>query len=123
MSAAGFFWVAQRVVLTGGAGFLGRVVHRKLQERGCKEIIIPRSASCDLREIANIRRLLAEARTSMVIHLAGVVEGIGANRMNPGKFFYENAVMEFTSARRHDVPAWASLCKWGPSAHIPNSPP
>lgn len=93
MKAQTFSWSSQRVVLTGGAGFLGRVVHRKLRERGCKTIAIPRSTSCDLREVENVRRLLAEARPTMVIHLAGIVGGIGANRKNPGSFFYENVVM------------------------------
>ena len=86
-------WKSQRVLLTGGAGFLGRVIARKLHERGCASVTIPLIEECDLRETGEIRRILKEARPTMVIHLAAVVGGIGANRANPGKFFYENAVM------------------------------
>ncbi len=86
-------WADQRVVLTGGAGFLGRVVHEKLAARGCAHIHVPRSATCDLRDPVAIRALLAAERPTMVLHLAAVVGGIGANRDNPGLFFYENAVM------------------------------
>jgi GDP-L-fucose synthase len=99
-------WANQRVIVTGGAGFLGRVVTRKLEERGCREIIVPRSRQCDLRSADAIDRLFRETRPTMVIHLAAVVGGIGANRENPGRFFYENAIMgiqliEF--ARRHGI--------------------
>ena len=86
-------WKAERVVLTGGAGFLGRVISRKLRERGCENVIIPLVEECDLTDVGNIRKLLKDAKPTMVIHLAAVVGGIGANRMNPGRFFYENAVM------------------------------
>ncbi|MBF0504289.1 MAG: GDP-L-fucose synthase [Candidatus Omnitrophica bacterium] len=87
------FWKTKRVVLTGGAGFLGRVVKAQLEARGCKHIIVPRSAQFDLRKTAAIRKLYAQARPDMVIHLAAVVGGIGANRENPGRFFYDNLMM------------------------------
>jgi len=87
------FWQDKRVVVTGGAGFLGSVVVRKLQERGCKQITIPRSREVDLREKAAIRRLLNDAQPDMVVHLAGLVGGIGANREHPAEFFYDNAIM------------------------------
>ncbi|MEK7476872.1 MAG: GDP-L-fucose synthase [Candidatus Coatesbacteria bacterium] len=88
-----FRWADQRVLLTGGSGFLGRVVEAKLKSRGCAGIVVPRSKERDLREVDQVRRALGEARPTMVIHLAAVVGGIGANRANPGRFFYDNAVM------------------------------
>jgi GDP-L-fucose synthase len=87
------FWKSQRVVVTGGAGFLGSFVVRELQASGCEPPFIPRSKEFDLRESAHIKRLLDAARPTMIIHLAAVVGGIGANRRNPGRFFFDNAVM------------------------------
>jgi len=87
------FWSDKRVVVTGGAGFLGKVVERELREHGCRDIFIPRSKDYDLREKDAILRLLKTAQPDMVIHLAAVVGGIGANRENPGKFFYDNIMM------------------------------
>jgi len=86
-------WADERVLLTGGAGFVGQVVRAKLRERGCREITVPRSETCDLREVDAVRGLFARVKPTMVIHLAAVVGGIGANRASPGRFFYENAVM------------------------------
>jgi len=83
----------RRVVVTGGAGFLGRAVVARLRESGVTDVVVPRSADYDLRERDAVRRLLADARPEVVIHLAAVVGGIGANRANPGRFFYENAIM------------------------------
>ena len=82
-----------RVVVTGGAGFLGSAVVRRLMERGCGEVVVPRSRDYDLRDRDAIVRLLKDARPHLVIHLAAVVGGIGANRANPGRFFYDNAIM------------------------------
>ena len=87
------FWKDKRVVVTGGGGFLGRVVVKQLQEKGCQYITVPRSKQFDLRKTSAIRKLYAQARPDMVIHLAAVVGGIGANRENPGKFFYDNLMM------------------------------
>ena len=87
------FWQQQRVVVTGGAGFLGSFVVDKLKVRGCESIIIPRSKQYDLRDRSSIERLLKDAQPTLVLHLAAVVGGIGANREHPGKFFYENAIM------------------------------
>lgn len=83
----------RRVVVTGGAGFLGRAVVARLRESGVTDVVVPRSTDYDLRERDAVRRLLADARPEVVIHLAAVVGGIGANRENPGRFFYENAIM------------------------------
>lgn len=83
----------KRVVVTGGAGFLGRQVCAELKSRGVAEIIVPRQRQFDLRRRADIDRLLDEARPQVIIHLAAVVGGIGANRMHPGQYFYDNAVM------------------------------
>ncbi len=83
----------QRVVVTGGAGFLGAAVVEQLKARGCTEIVVPRSASYDLTELEAVRRLYRDARPDLVIHLAASVGGIEANRLNPGKFFYDNAMM------------------------------
>jgi GDP-L-fucose synthase len=87
------FWQDKRVLLTGGAGFLGSYVVKMLRDRGCRELFAPRSKDCDLREKADIVRLLGNTRPDIVIHLAAVVGGIGANRRNPGRFFYENALI------------------------------
>lgn len=82
-----------RFLVTGGAGFLGRAVVAKLRERGAGEIFVPRSVQYDLRDRGAIRRCLEDARPDVVTHLAAVVGGIGANRKNPGRFFYDNAIM------------------------------
>jgi GDP-L-fucose synthase len=87
------FWNGRRVMVTGGGGFLGSAVVQRLQEAGTAEIFVPRSRDYDLRTPDGIDRALADGRPDLVIHLAAVVGGIGANRENPGRFFYENAVM------------------------------
>ncbi len=87
------FWSKQSVIVTGGAGFLGKAVVAELKRRGCKKIFVPRSKDYNLLKTADIQRLLKKAKPDMIIHLAAVVGGIGANRENPGKFFYENLMM------------------------------
>ncbi len=87
------FWPGRRVMVTGGAGFLGGAVVRQLEQAGATQIFVPRSRDYDLRTRDGIGRALADGRPDLVIHLAAVVGGIGANRENPGRFFYENAIM------------------------------
>jgi GDP-L-fucose synthase len=86
-------WAQTRVVVTGGGGFLGSVVVRRLRERGCRDLFVPRSAEYDLRDRDTIVGLFEQTRPQVVLHLAAVVGGIGANRDNPGRFFYDNAIM------------------------------
>ncbi|MDD2707358.1 MAG: GDP-L-fucose synthase [Verrucomicrobiae bacterium] len=87
------FWQQQRVLVTGGNGFLGRQVVEKLRQKGCARVLAPRSREYDLRELADIRRLLQEFHPDLIIHLAAICGGIEANRQRPGTFFYDNAIM------------------------------
>jgi len=87
------FWEKKRVIVTGGAGFLGRPIIKLLRRKGCKKIFIPRSKEYDLRKLSAIKRLFRNTRPDTIIHLAASVGGIGANRENPGKFFYDNLIM------------------------------
>ncbi len=87
------YWSGRRVMITGGGGFLGQSVVRRLEGGGADSIFVPRSRDYDLRTKEGIDRALADGRPQLVIHLAAVVGGIGANRENPGRFFYENAIM------------------------------
>ena len=87
------FWNGRRVMVTGGGGFLGSAVVQRLQEAETADIFVPRSRDYDLRTPDGIDRALTYGHPDLVIHLAAVVGGIGANRENPGRFFYENAVM------------------------------
>lgn len=83
----------KRIVVTGGAGFLGSYVVKKLKDKGCQNIFVPRSKDYDLREKEAIIKLYEDTRPDILIHLAAVVGGIGANQRYPGKFFYDNAIM------------------------------
>src|SRR5262245_51148433 len=83
----------KRVLVTGGAGFLGRHVCACLAERRPAVVLAPRKADYDLTEQAAVRAVLDDHRPDVVVHLAAVVGGIEANRESPGRFYYENAVM------------------------------
>jgi GDP-L-fucose synthase len=83
----------KRVVVTGGAGFLGRYVIDGLQRRGCRRIEVPRIEEYDLVQPGDIERMYDDMKPDVVIHLAAVVGGIGANRERPGEFFYKNLMM------------------------------
>ena len=89
----GGFWASRRVMVTGGAGFVGSSVVKRLGDAGATQVFVPRSQDYDLRTIVDINRALTDGRPDLIIHLAAVVGGIGANRENPGRFFYDNAIM------------------------------
>jgi GDP-L-fucose synthase len=87
------FWADKRVVVTGGAGFLGSFVTEKLRQRGAKEIFIPKIEDFDFVQLKDIHRMLDEARPDLIIHLAALAGGIGANRARPAEFYYVNMMM------------------------------
>src|SRR5438132_951262 len=87
------FWTDKRVLVTGGTGFFGSFVVGNLNQRGCRHVFVPRSKDYDLRDRDSVMRVYTDAKPQFVIHLAAVVGGIGANRANPGKFYYDNAIM------------------------------
>lgn len=100
------FWKTRRVVVTGGAGFLGGYVVDGLKARGCEHIFVPRSSQYNLVEMADVCRMYDDLRPDIVIHLAAVVGGIGANQEHPGKFFYDNLMMGvqlMEEGRRHGL--------------------
>jgi len=87
------FWAARRVCVTGGAGFLGSFVQKTLRERGATEIFIPQIEDYDLTQIKDVRRMLVDSNPDIIIHLAALAGGIGANRARPAEFFYKNLMM------------------------------
>jgi GDP-L-fucose synthase len=97
---------SKRIIVTGGAGFIGSAVVEQLQTRTAYDITVPRSHDYDLREKTHILRLFDDVQPDIIIHLAGIVGGIGANRVRPGTFFYDNAVMGIElmeEARKRDI--------------------
>ena len=124
------FWQEKRVIVTGGAGFLGSFVVEKLAARNAGAIYVPRKAEYDLREIDAVRQLLADTQrqdqpVDMVIHIAGSVGGIGANRAHPAEFFYDNLMMGtqlFHESWKAGVPkfvAIGTICAYPKFAPIP----
>ena len=115
----------KRVLVTGGSGFLGSYVVAGLRARGCNQVFVPHRADYDLRDRNAIVRLYTAARPDVVIHLAAVVGGIGANRANPGRFFYDNAVMGIElmeQARQHEVEKFVAIgtvCAYPKFASVP----
>jgi len=120
----GSFWQGSRVVVTGGAGFLGSFVVERLKREGATTFV-PRSAQYDLVDRAACRRLLADAKPDLVMHLAARVGGIGANRDNPGRFLFENAIMGLQlieECRLAGVPkllATGTICAYPKFAPVP----
>jgi len=106
------FWNNKRVVVTGGAGFLGQSVTGLLKQKRCRKITVPRSKEYDLRKSSAIRRLLKKSKPDLIIHLAAVVGGIGANKDNPGRFFYDNLIMGvelMEQARKYGVEKFVAI--------------
>src|SRR5216117_1137845 len=106
------FWTNRRVLVTGGSGFLGRRVVAKLETKAPARIFVPRRQEYDLTQVENVERVYRDARPEIVIHLAGEVGGIGANRANPGSFFYNNLMMGaqmMEYGRRHEVLKFVAL--------------
>jgi GDP-L-fucose synthase len=106
------FFEKRRIVVTGGAGFLGSYVVEGLRKRGCKNILVPKIEDYDLVNIDDIVRMYEDMKPDIVIHLAAVVGGIGANREHPGEFFYKNLVMGvqlIEQGRMRDIEKFVAL--------------
>jgi GDP-L-fucose synthase len=106
------FLSGKRICVTGGGGFLGRRVVAALRARGCEDVYVVRKQDYDLVRGDDVERLYSQARPEVVIHLAAVVGGIGANRENPGRYFYENLMMGaqlIEGARLHGVEKFVQI--------------
>jgi len=106
------FWHDKRVCVTGGEGFVGSFVVEELKARGADQIFVPRHSDYDLRDVEAIRRCYVDSNPDVVIHLAAVVGGIGANMKNPGSYFFDNAIMGIQlieEARLAGIPKFVAL--------------
>ena len=106
------FWNEKSVLVTGGAGFLGTNVVKKLKSRGCKKIFVPRSKDYNLIKREDVCRVYEDSEPDLVIHLAANVGGIGANMASPGEFFYNNLMMGvqlLEEARQRDVGKFVAI--------------
>ena len=121
------YWQNQRVLVTGGGGFLGGRVVDRLRSSGCRDVLAPRSSEYDLRNGGDIERLYKAVRPTMVVHLAAVVGGIGANRERPAEFFYDNLLMGvqlLDRAWRAGIPKFVAIgtvCAYPKLAPVPFS--
>ena len=119
------FWTDQRVLVTGGTGFLGGHLVERLNAMRCAEVAAPPSTDYDLRDHAAIVRLYRDTRPTLVIHLAAIVGGIGANRERPGEFFYDNLMMGaqlLHEAWRASIPKFVGIgtvCAYPKFAPVP----
>ena len=118
-------WSSTRVCVTGGAGFLGSFLTEELRNRGAADIFVPEYPAYDLVKRDDVVRMLADSRPDLVIHLAAVVGGIGANLANPGRYFYDNAIMgvqlieESRVAGVKKLLALGTICAYPKFAPIP----
>ncbi|HOW27912.1 MAG TPA: GDP-L-fucose synthase [Elusimicrobiota bacterium] len=119
------FWSKQKVIVTGGSGFLGGFIVEKLRAKGCRDVFVPRKKDFDLTTEQSVIKLYDAFSSTMVIHLAAHVGGIGANRANPGSFYYDNLMMGallMEHARRRKIAkfvALGSICAYPKFTPIP----
>lgn len=102
----------KKIIVTGGAGFLGKYVVEKLKEIGCFDVFVPKTEEYDLRDLGAIKKMYIVSKADIVIHLAAIVGGIGANRENPGSFFYDNLIMGIQlmeEARKSDIEKFVAI--------------